>query len=381
MGWSGALAGLGKGMQDYSNILGEQKKQDWLIQRDLAMHERNKELEFLRNNNENLRLDKSIGANRQNMLDNQGFLTTQSEIAAKQAEALANKQSSTQIAIHNSDNAAAMQRIGAQSAAQIAAYKQMSIIDLGKELQKGQINLEQMSAVADKAFELDNKKKEATYNKLSSMLSPTATEKDKSDLQMAVYAPELLTLIKGSDKIESDQKIKIMEETSKAYLEAAKEYSMLPSDVRDTWDKKAKKVGEPSGQIAYAHMVASNVPSASGLFGNTKQQPGAVSYKWDSDVAAKLRSDLSSGATSLSDATNKLGGTVYQSILDDYSKNRKTQQNTSTNTPGAFSTATKSFVDFASRNSPGGQQDKLKELQRQYPGMSDQFYQIKLKEM
>lgn len=73
MGKLGALAGLGRGLQGYATTLQEQQKMDWQSQRDAVAFERQKNLEALRNSNENTRLDTKLEAERGMFQDKQKY--------------------------------------------------------------------------------------------------------------------------------------------------------------------------------------------------------------------------------------------------------------------------------------------------------------------
>ena len=76
MGFSGALAGLGKGLQDYSAILGERAKMDWQSQRDELMATRQTELENLRAQHQQAANKQLAGLQQDNYIAQANFIPT-----------------------------------------------------------------------------------------------------------------------------------------------------------------------------------------------------------------------------------------------------------------------------------------------------------------
>lgn len=366
MGFAGAMVGLGKGLQDYSTILGEKQKQDWLTQKDQVMFEREKELNRLREA-ANMRVAEKTN-----------------EMREAGEESRFTRQQAAQIGSEEREDARWGERFGMQQEAAANQFEKQ----FGKEKEligiRNQAELEQMDKklememtkaekFADLALEKDTKKKQNIYNQFMSSpeaqkLSPEA----RDQYGMAILQPEVYKLINGSNQ-DTSMKKEMMETHSISYNKGLEAWDSVPEKQQKSWDKKAKAAGLPDGRFAYAEYVAGQSININGLLSEKKAPSKNTQSSFDAEQAKNIREALKSGSLSLKEAEEKTAGTAYESTVKDYKMNmRKTPSQ-----GGALSSVVQGVVDFGSRNAPSNT-NKLKELKERYPNMTDKFYQMKL---
>ena len=135
MGMLGAMAGLGQGMQNFSQMLNEKAKMDWMEQKDAVLFERQKNLEQLRQTH-------AEGLQKSNQEWQSGRDTANQEFTANQQASNQewqsgrdNKQIASQYDLENLRNTNDLKKIGAQQAAQIANTK--AVLELTDTFEKG----------------------------------------------------------------------------------------------------------------------------------------------------------------------------------------------------------------------------------------------------
>lgn len=379
MGWSGALAGLGQGMIGYSQILGEKQKQDWLVQRDSVMFERNKELEALRNAN-NLKTAKEQQKMSDESWDNRFVQQNAAQIGAEGREQ--GRWEDRFLLQQAATDKAEDRRFGHEK--DLLGMRQGAERSLA--IFKNDLDIEKAESIADLAIKKDIEGKQKQLDSLmkSDMFNNASPELQEM-LKLSTMHPEPFKLIAGTQK-DSGMKKEMMQNYSIAYNKALESYDAVPEDKQRTWDKQAKAAGLQDGRFAFAEYSAAQATNLGALLDDdnsffsskvpktSQKQPAQP--KFDGEMASKIRQAYSSGDLSLKEIKEKTKGTPYESVYNDLLKSPRKESNE----PGVLSSMASSAKQFATRNAPGSQQ-ALNELKRKYPNMSDRFYQMKLEEM
>lgn len=143
MGMLGAMAGMGKGLQDFSTLMNEKSKMDWMAQQEAVKHERALSLETLRANREDTRAEKQRGFLREERIAGQEYLSTENKIKdlneetrANRAEALAYEQLNRRDAQIDKEHAYGLQRISVEKAAQLDTAKKLSEYSMEQDITK-----------------------------------------------------------------------------------------------------------------------------------------------------------------------------------------------------------------------------------------------------
>jgi hypothetical protein len=126
MGMLGAMAGLGKGMQDFSTLLNEKAKMDWQSQRDQVLWERQENLAKLQNTWANERQENQQGF-LQKQADDAALLNVQNAQIAeldKTSDQSLKEKHDWEVAGFNRETS--MMQISAQKSAQIDVAKQLA---------------------------------------------------------------------------------------------------------------------------------------------------------------------------------------------------------------------------------------------------------------
>ena len=140
MGMLGAMAGFGKGLQDFSTLMNEKSKMDWMAQQEAVKHERALSLEALRNQNQMNYLGKQQEFQSKERIASQEFLSKENQIKefneqarANNAEALAYEQLNRRDAQVDKEHTYRLREISAQRASQLDTARKLSEISMEQD--------------------------------------------------------------------------------------------------------------------------------------------------------------------------------------------------------------------------------------------------------
>jgi len=202
----GFMAGLGKGISGFADILGEKSKQDWLAQQEAIKHERALSLETLRASREDARWNDQKGFYQQQQRDTQAFTIAQSkeqnalklsqyEIEKKDqlARDKANQEASRTLAID--------QRNWARDNAKYAALLPGNPEVIAAQDKATQAKLDQdllrLEQVTQKTQGLQSDQRTQMADKFIASLGPGVTEQQKTYYKTIIENQEVLPLLKS----------------------------------------------------------------------------------------------------------------------------------------------------------------------------------------
>ena len=370
MGMLGALAGAGRGLSDYSEMLNEKAKMDWHSQEAAIRYEREKSLESLRMQNQrsNVEYADKLATTRQGQ---------QNEF---QVERYGIEKEDRRSQIEYADDLARQRAKDEYSDEAIAGKSKLLAAEAG--IRQGTA-VNQAVAIANATFDLDKKKRSEKLEEIkSSEMYKKSSDENKMLIEASVMQPEVAKVYIESMK--ATQKEIPFEQARLAIKDGVDRYETLDEDQRKSFKKQLKsEFGKTfSDEDAATLMGRMNLESVMEATGkgkpNSTKQDTSISPEKFGEHSKQIQGALNSGQLSLGEAKERTKGTQFESVVSDWEMNSRNKPVSSGSAMGSVLSDVKGF---ATRNVGGGDNRLLEQLKKRYPNMTDEFYKLKLQQM
>lgn len=359
----GAMAGLGSGLQDYSQLLNEKSKMDWQEKQASIRYEREKSLESLRMQNQraNTQYADDLATKRQGQ---------QNEF---QIERYGIEKEDRNADIKYADDLARQRARDEYSDEAIAGKTKMWQAEAGIK-QGAAVN--QAVAIANATFDLDKKKRAEKLEEIrSTEMFNGASPEEKKLIEMSIVQPEMAKIY--IESVKANQREFPVEQARLAIESGQKQYYENLSEDQQTDFKKTlkKEFGQSFTDVEAAGVMGRmNLEKIMQSTGKGQQQQPKQEGKqivFDPQQSINIQNAYKSGELSLGEIREKTKGTPYESVYNDLLKSPKAK-----NEPGMLQKA----VSFSQRDTID-EQSELSKLRQKYPGMTNRFYNDKLAEL
>lgn len=238
MGWMG---GLGKGLQGYAGILGEQRKLDWQTKQQDVQFQRQKNLEMLRMQNQSAEAQKGRDFDAaQGLLDRE---QRQSELQARQ-------EFQTGERIAGQEFQAGQKESGMNLNGRSLTRAEYDALD---EAGKKAAEFNEVAKLEALYSAKGDQRKQAVADLKSSFFWERANEDEKAMMELAISNPELSSVASAVLKNGKAQSIK-PEQLRLAKKEAEASWKELDPEQVARAQKKAKEAGIPTEDVKQFYM-------------------------------------------------------------------------------------------------------------------------------
>lgn len=236
MGFLGAMAGLGQGMQHYSALLGEKRKEDWKEQAEMAKAQRLENLTRLQNQLLGERETKLAGIEHTNRL---GVLNATVDANVKQAEQMRTR--TNQWIVEDANNPDLIAAEKAKQDREIAYKVQETEVVGEAELKLLNKKIETQAAIASKLSK--EQRQEALADLDASGVLDGFDKTTAMKMKVATLYPDLAPLLKTKE-VSGEVLGRLVGVYKDVYTESFDNYDGLPTPERRKVDSAAKKAGQ-----------------------------------------------------------------------------------------------------------------------------------------
>ena len=363
----GAMAGFGSGLQDFSQLLNEKSKMDWQEKQASIRYEREKSLESLRMQNQraNTQYADDLATKRQGQ---------QNEF---QIERYGIEKEDRNADIKYADDLAKQRARDEYSDEAIAGKTKMWQAEAGIK-QGAAVN--QAVAIANATFDLDKKKRAEKLEEIrSTEMFNGASPEEKKLIEMSIVQPEMAKIY--IESVKANQREFPVEQARLAIESGQKQYYENLSEDQQTDFKKTlkKEFGQSFTDVEAAGVMGRmNLEKIMQSTGKGQQQPkqDGKQIVFDPQQSINIQNAYKSGELSLGEIRERTKGTPYESVYNDLLKSPRKESNT----PGVLSSVANSVTSYVMRNYDD-ESRMLYDLRQKYPSRSNEFYEMKLKEL
>lgn len=367
MGMLGALAGAGRGIQGYAATMRENEKMSWEAQQNAAAHERKMSIENLKQKGLNQRADNEMA-----------FRTSEREAGE------------TQSALEF-DRRTGVDRENTKLAQDYAIKTQGIQFDQNLEKQQAALKTRLETTSAE---ELKRAKDLYTFTEdmsTAKRAEQVATLKSSAAFQ-GLGEKEQQTVLFSMEHPAAAQALAVMNKTDKfpieqyrlAYSSASEQWDALDKNEKASITQGAASIGLEDPADIRDYYASDVARKATGLDRMIEQGPqGSLSYDKENDIPQLLKMGESEQQVYM-DKIKVRDPELYKEVSRDLAV---AANNPESAKPGMISSALQgakgvvgTVADYGARNAPGGSTEKLNAIKKRWPGMTQKFYDLKMKE-